>query len=529
MARGAFTLAAAMTLPPPTPPAAVLELTLATAAIPRLRRHPLLAALTQGRPRRSRERAVYFDTPDLALARAELTLCVRRVGRVAVQTVSRLRAARSDEPAPVDTVLASDAPDLARIPDPELRARVVACVASRPLMPAFEVEIARENRVLREDGNEIGFALEAGEVRTPRGSVPVCSLALTMRAGDPGYPALFALEVLEALPLRLATAHPAERACELLLGGGARPRKAGALDVAPDATLEELLVAVMEGCLRQISDNEAAAALGDDPEGVHQLRVGVRRLRSALSFFAPVLPDRQRIALNESLLWLGRALGPARDLDVFASEWLAPARAARAGDAVLARFDDEVRTQRAVHYDEVRAALASDRYPRLLLEMRRWLARSAWREQPLSATSASLFLPARDYAELRLERRHRKARKSARRIASAAPEARHQLRIQLKKLRYAAEFTQGLFPEKKAHRYARRLAALQDALGVANDAVVAERVAGELAVRLGGEPDQARAAGFLAGWAAHAADREIAAIPKLWERFETVGRFWPKR
>ena len=93
--------------PPPTPTSAALELTLAAEAIPRLRRHPLLVALTQGRPRRSRERAVYFDTPDLALARADLTLCVRRVGRVAVQTVSRLSDARAGHPAPVDTVLAS--------------------------------------------------------------------------------------------------------------------------------------------------------------------------------------------------------------------------------------------------------------------------------------------------------------------------------------------------------------------------------------------------------------------------------------
>lgn len=515
--------------PPANPPAVALELTLDAKAIPRLRRHPLLAALTQGRPRRTRERAVYFDTPDLALARAELTLCVRRVGRMAVQTVSRLRAATATESAPVDTVLASDAPDLARIPDPDLRARVVECVAGRPLVPAFEVELARETRLLREDGNEIGFALEAGEVRTASGPVPVCTLALTTRAGDPGYPEQFALELLEAFALRPAAARPAERACALLLGDGARPRKARAVEIAPDATLEDLLVAVISGCLRQIADNEAAAALGADPEGVHQLRVGVRRLRSALSFFGPVLPERQRTAFRESLSWLGRALGPARDFDVFDAEWLVPALRARPADVVLARFDEEIRTQRAACYEQVRDALQSDRYPRLLLEARRWLARSEWRQQPLSATSASLFLPARDYASMRLERRHRKARKLARRVAAGAPELRHLLRIQLKKLRYAAEFSQGLFPVRKAQRYARRLAALQDALGVANDALVAERIAGELAGRLGAGPDALRAAGFLTGWAAYAADREIAALPKLWERFENVGRFWPKR
>lgn len=517
-----------MTAPPLAPIADVLELTLAADSVARLRRHPLLAALTQGRPRRIRERAIYFDTPDLALARADLALCVRRVGRVAVQTVSRLGALAS-EPAPVDTVLASDAPDLARIPDPALRALVAARVAGRPLAPAFELDVARETRLLREDDNEIGFALESGELRTARGPVPVCTLALSARSGDPGFPAQFALELLEVLPLRPSAGHPAERARGLLLGDVARPHKAGVVEVAPDATLEDLVVAVIGGCLRQIADNEAAAALGVDPEGVHQLRVGVRRLRSALSFFGPVLPERQRAALREPLAWLGSALGPARDLDVFASEWLAPAIAARAEDAALARIDDEVRALRTAHYEQVREALRSHRFPRMLLEIRRWLARCAWRDQPLSAESASLFLPARDYATLRLERRHKQARKQARDVANATPESRHQLRIRLKKLRYAAEFSASLFPGKKAQRYARRLGALQDALGVANDASVAERIAGELVERIGASPDRERAAGFLAGWAAHAADREIAAIPALWTQFEDVGRFWPKR
>ena len=518
-----------MAAPPPAPIPHAIELSLAIEAVPRLRRHPLLAALTQGRPRRVRERAIYFDTPDLALARAGLALSVRRVGRVAVQTVTRLDDARGSELAPVDTVLASDAPDLARIPDPMLRALVASCVAGRPLAAAFEVELSRETRVLCEDANEIALALESGELRTARGPVPVCTLALTAQRGDPGYPAQLALELLDALPLRTSAAHPAERARGLLLGDGARPHKAEAVAVAPDATLEDLLVAVVSSCLRQIGENEAAAVLGVDPEGVHQMRVGMRRLRSALKFFAPVLPERQRNALRESLAWLGTSLGPARDLDVFAAEWLAPALAARADDAALARFDDEVRAQRIARYQQVRDALQSARFPRLVLEIRRWLARSAWRDQALSAASASLFLPARDFASLRLGRWHRKARKLARHLETAPPEARHQLRVRLKELRYASEFVAGLFPGKKAQRYARRLAAPQDALGVLNDAAVAERVAGELADRLGASPDLLRAAGFVSGWAAHAADCEAAALSRCWKRFEDVGRFWPKR
>jgi CHAD domain-containing protein len=501
-----------------------LELGLSLDAIPRLRRHPLLGAITQGRPRRVRERSVYFDTPDLALARAGIALSVRRAGRVSLQSVARIADAAG---APADVALDGDAPDLARIPDPALRAQIAACCAGHPLVPAFEVEVARELRVLREDQNEVHFALDSGSVRTPRGLAPVCTLALDSRAGDPAYAWQLALELLDALPLRTVAPHPAERARELLFGEAARPRKAEAVEVAPDATLEALVVAVIDGCLRQMTANVEAAALGADPEGVHQMRVGVRRLRSALAFFRPVLPPRQIASLRETLRPLAAVLGPARDLDVFAVEWLAPALRAHPDDAALQRLDAHVRSLRAEQGDRVRKLLESPAFPRIVFEIRRWLARRAWREQPLSAASAALFGPARDFAAKRLERRYRKTRTALRRLADATPAERHELRIAAKKLRYATEFTASLFPEKKVRRSLRRLEALQDALGVANDATVAERIAGELAAAAGGA-DAPRAAGFLAGWAAHAAHEQIEALPRLAERLADAGRFWPR-
>jgi CHAD domain-containing protein len=356
----------------------------------------------------------------------------------------------------------------------------------------------------------------------------VCTLALEARGGDPAYAWGLALELLDALPLHIGPPHPAERARALLFGESARPRKAAPVAVAPDATLEELVVAVIDGCLRQITGNVEAAALGVDPEGVHQLRVGVRRLRSALAFFAPVLPERQRAMLRETLRPLAGALGPARDLDVFAVEWLGPALRARPGDEALLRFDARVRGLRAEQAEHVRKALDSKQFPRLVFEIRRWMARRAWREQPLSAASAALFGPARDFAARRLESRHKKTRKALRTVDGATAEQRHELRIATKKLRYATEFTASLFPGKRARRYLRRLEALQDALGVANDATVAERLAGEIAAQHGGGSEALRAAGFLAGWAAHAAHERIETLPSLAKRFDAAGRFWPK-
>jgi inorganic triphosphatase YgiF len=505
-----------------------LELGIAPEAITRLRRHPLVAALTQGRPRRAREHAVYFDTAELALARAGIALCVRRVGRASVQTVARLDLGATRVTSAADTVLPVDAPDLARIPDEGLRADVARAVAGEPLAPVFEVDLARETRLLREDQNEILLALDSGSVRTPNGDEPLAILALETRAGDPSYPAQLALELLDAIGFRISAQHPAARAVSLLLGARARPRKADAIETPQDATLEDLLVTVVEACLAQIAGNEEAALLGIDPEGVHQLRVGVRRLRSALSFFREVLPERQRVALRASLAALARGLAPARDLDVFADHWLAPSLAARPDDAALARLAADVLGARTAEAERVRGRLESPDFARVVLEVRRWVARRAWREQSLSAGSAMLFLPARVAVARRLEHRHKKLRRALRRLPGATPAERHAVRIEAKKLRYAAEFSASAFPGKRMLRYVRRLEALQDALGIANDAAVAERLLTERIAELGGGADLANAGGFVAGWAAHAAQQQIAQLAELAERFHDASRFWPR-
>ncbi|HSJ95695.1 MAG TPA: CHAD domain-containing protein, partial [Myxococcota bacterium] len=127
-----------------------------------------------------------------------------------------------------------------------------------------------------------------------------------------------------------------------------------------------------------------------------------------------------------------------------------------------------------------------------------------------------------------LERRHRRARKLGRRLAEATIEERHQLRIRLKKLRYAAEFTAGLHPGRPAARYARRLARLQDTLGHLNDVANAEGQLAVLLSRLGAAEtdDEPRVVGFAEGWVAHSAHVELARLPARWERFADAARFW---
>jgi len=513
--------------------ASALRLALAPDDAPRLRRHPLLAAPGDGDRQRSARSAlqlVYWDTPDLDLAAAGLALRLHRAGRQVVQTVETpdgvgLSAALRREH---HALVPGDRPDPERVPDLACRARLAEAAAAGALAPVFEVHLERTRRVLREEPDALRLDVEVGEIRSAWGVLPICDVEIASRGGDPAQPHRLALELLDDVRLRPMPRSLAERAIERISGRGPAIRKARPVEVAEAALLEELLAAVAEGCLAQVVENEPAASLGLDPEGVHQMRVGARRLRSALGFFAPVLPERARAALGEELRWLAGELGPARDLDVFALELLDPLLAERPGDAALARLREAAEDARGAAHARVRDALAGPRWPRLALETGGWIARRAWREQALGEASAQLFLPARLYAAPLLERRHRRARRLGRRLAGASSEERHRLRIRLKKLRYAAEFTACLYPGRRAERYARRLARLQDALGHLNDVATAERQLAALLERLGpaapaGLP---HAAGFAEGWVAHSAHAELARLPARWERFEDAARFW---
>jgi inorganic triphosphatase YgiF len=508
-----------------------LRLALAPEDAPRLRRHPLLAAPGDA-PRAGRAplQAEYWDTPDLALAAAGLALRLHRAGGQLVQTVETpdgvgLAAGLRREH---HALVAGGRPDLDRVPDVEYRARLAEAAAGSALAPAFQVRLERTRRVPREDPDAVRVDLEVGEVRSAWGVLPVCDVEIASRGGDPDRPHRLALELLEDVRLRPMPRSVAERAVERIRGGGPATRKARPVALAETALLEELLAAVAESCLAQIVENEPAASLGLDPEGVHQMRVGARRLRSALAFFGPALPERARSALRAELRWLAGELGPARDLDVFALELLDPLLADRPGDEALARLRAAAEEARHAAHARVRDALGGARWPRLALETGAWIARRAWREQALGEASAQLFLPARLYAAPLLERRHRRARKLGRRLAGASSEERHRLRIELKKQRYAAEFAACLYPGRRAERYARRLARLQDALGHLNDVATAERQLAALLARLGPDapPGAARAAGFAEGWVAHSAHRELARLPARWERFEDAARFW---
>ena len=202
---------------------------------------------------------------------------------------------------------------------------------------------------------------------------------------------------------------------------------------------------------------------------------------------------------------------------------------ARPDDAALARLADAAKAARARGYAEARAAIQAPSYTRYMLELRRWIEARGWREGATPRAVAWLERPVVDFATHRLGKRHHKALERGRNVAELSPAARHRARIALKKLRYATEFFEALYPKKRTKSYLAALKELQDDLGHLNDVAVAEKLIGSLIEQAGaaaGGADLRAAGGLVLGWHARSVADIEPAVVRAWEEFAGREPFW---
>jgi len=275
--------------------------------------------------------------------------------------------------------------------------------------------------------------------------------------------------------------------------------------------LEEGFRLIVNHCLAQVRGNEAGVVRADDPESIHQMRVSLRRLRSALRLFAAWIAFPT--PLQQELRWLGGELGAARDADVLADGTLLTMTEACPQEAhllQLRRYASELAVQSR---QRAGTAVASARYSRLMRSMVDWLEASRWREALDPPVQRALTQPLNKRARQILQRLHHRLLRRGKRLAQDTPEERHRVRIAAKEARYASEFFQSLRPAGRVRRHLRRLAALQDALGGFNDAAVADRLLHEIEVH---QPDLACSAAFARGLLCARSRADLAGLVRLW-------------
>jgi triphosphatase len=214
-------------------------------------------------------------------------------------------------------------------------------------------------------------------------------------------------------------------------------REAIVLDPSMSAT--EAFVAVARGCIAHIAAAAEAAQRSNDPEAIHQLRVGIRRLCAAFSVFSPALPRRRPAVLRQSHV-LQQQLGAARELDVLLDETIASMPDELTNRHAMREFIRSAEANRVARHRRARAALASTRCTELLAQLRPAIDRYAWRCARGSAVGKRTTQPITGLAAEVMRSRHRKARKSGDEIRYLSPDDLHELRIRIKKLRHVADF-----------------------------------------------------------------------------------------
>ena len=513
-----------------------LKLLVAPEDLTRIDRHPAVRAVRRGGARKHALATVYYDTPARDLARAGVALRLRRDGNRSIQTLKGGGgvAAGLHERDEIEWDLSGHALNVALLDNTPYAELFAKRKVRGHLRPVFTTEFARVARTLAfPDGTLAELALDRGVIRAGRHEAPISEAEIELKGGDLARLFALARTIARDVPLRLGHASKAERG--YALGHGpAPPQKARAVPLEEALSAGAALRRIAMACVAQMQANEDGLRAGRGPEYLHQLRVGLRRLRSCLGLVALAASKEAVAPLAEELRWLGGALGPARDWDVFMTETFPPLAQRFAGTAGLASFRARAARVRRAHDAAARDAVSSRRYTDLLLALGAAFARDDLPAFAVNAAPAAagegeapprLDSPVGTFAAFVIERRDRRIRKRGRDVPEAPPQERHRVRIAAKKLRYAAEFFAPLYPAKRVTRYIEALEGLQDILGALNDAAVVDRLLAEVAAG-GGRPTAPGIDGLVRGWVAAVAQHELARFRRAWGEFEEAKPFW---
>jgi len=513
-----------------------LKITLDKAAEAALSAHVALEGL-RVRPRQTDELvSTYFDTPDQALARAGIALRLRKIGSRFVQTVKVKdpKAATAhglfshvevEIPAP-DRKLVLDGPDAHGV-----FAAILKAAGDAELMPMFETHVSRiVEHLAAPCGGEVELAIDRGEIIAGEHRAVICEAEIELMSGDVTAVFKVARVLFREGPLRFSTANKAARGYLLAATGTAdRPlaaRNAGALSYVADTPIETVARDVLRDCFAQISLNMVVVAESEAPEGPHQLRVGLRRLRTALDVLGPSLGGAVIEKLSEKARDFGRVVGLLRDIDVLIGEIVGPETEdgldAPARTALLTALEKRRVTVRV----GVRAALASPEAVDFVLDLMQLVEARGWLQPSDYSQTARLTVPIGAIASKLMDEHAEKAHKKAHKLHHLNDDALHELRKKLKKLRYAAEILDPIYRGKKVTAYVKSLKKLQDTFGSINDAAMAaEYLTGPDAPGRK-DPDIQRAVGWVLGRLAAKAGAERPRFFEQWEKFAQTRQFW---
>ncbi|MCB5189167.1 CHAD domain-containing protein [Methylobacillus arboreus] len=488
-----------------------LKLRIAKADIPRLRRHASIRKHIAEKAITRRLVSTYYDTDDLQLFDQRVSLRVRRMSGGWFQAVKAAghSLAGLHQRLEWEDIISRGEPDYTKITDPSLIPIFDQPALRQALRPIFTTDMRRTEWQLNYHGSHIELSLDDGLLIVGDKQQPLIEIELELKQGNIAHLFALALELQADIPLSIENVSKAQRGYAYYRDFTQAASKAKPAGLTSADSPSEAFEKIGWECLRHLQSNQAIAIQADDTEGVHQMRIALRRLKAALKTFAI-----QDDAIKEELSWLSDLLSKPRDLDVLLYETL-PSLKLPADQIGQAQSHVERAKKRA--YSKLRNGLKQARYQRLLLTLGHLFASG------LQDNGSTL----QKITDKQLRRTHSKLLKRGKRLTKLPAEKRHQVRIQARRLRYTLEFLSPVYPGKKTATQAEKLlSALRDAqtrLGSLNDIAVTSRTLAQMSKRTPGlQP------AWLA-WqqaAAKLEKRQRAALPASWKILLQAKTFW---
>ncbi|WP_394755996.1 CHAD domain-containing protein [Rhodoferax sp.] len=450
---------------------------------------PLLA---RRQATRLRFHNVYYDTPTQVLRQARVALRIRRVGSDAKQQwLQTLKIGGLG-----DSALSQRGEWEVPVPDAKLDLHALQATrwnnidpdgsVFQALAPSFSTVFERTIWVVRKrDGSVVEVALDLGQIEANHMTSQICELELELLAGSP--PALFdiARQIAKTIAVLPANTSKAERGYTLADGCLDKPLRATPPRLTPKLSLHETTQRVLREMFCQFTTNLGLLCTSDNPEVVHQARVGWRRFKSALRLFKASLRGHAMPSW-QALQPLLNLLGEVRNFDVACTETLPPLGANYAGEDSLRaqawhRMEQALAQAALQQRRLAREALQQPAVGASLLEITRWLE------------GLSTLMTTGDVALEPKESLHRWARRRIKRLHdqlqlalrdTSDPDGQHHARIIAKRMRYSIEALQPLLPKKRSQRWHEQATELQLSIGATRDV----RLALALVAKLNMEP-----------------------------------------
>lgn len=407
---------------------------------------------------------VYYDTPEAKLKKGGFTLRVRSANGRYIQTVKPITdavglLAREE----VEADVSSLSPDLSLLQEHPIHALIKDGDASA-LRPLIRSEVNRTTWQIDRGNGKFQIDLDHGTIMAGERSTSFAEIEFELHDGPPASLIMAARDLSDRAPVRLGVLTKADRGFRLADDVLGKVHKAGPVFVTPEMSVAQAFETILHACLKHYRLNEPLVLYEKKAAALHQTRVAMRRLRSALTLFRPAIEDVEFQHLRNELRWFTAQLGDARNLDVYLERDL-PNEERRALSVKRERL-----------YEQVADAMNSHKFRRLFIDLVGWTAIGAWRNGKIARR------PIGSFANGRLDRLFRSITQAGRDLAAMDDETRHGLRIQAKKLRYAIEFLEGLYGHARdaEKRFASAVAELQESLGKLNDMVTAKAMGQEL-------------------------------------------------